>query len=97
MKNTLLLLSVVALLSSCTSKKVDDLDCPCTIIAKQEPVYNMTESSLGEVIVEDKHGKLHTFSFQSDGTASLKNQEVGYRFGGGVSLELQNDTLIKVD
>lgn len=84
-------------LYSCNNKKISDLECPCTLVAKQEPTYGMIESNLGEVVIEDNHGNLHTFSFQDEGVASLKNQEVGYKFGGGVEIvpkeEVVEDTI----
>lgn len=81
MKKTVLF-AILACFVSCNKKQISDLECPCTLIAKQEPIYTFSESNLGEVVIEDKHGKLHTFTFQDKGVASLKNQLVGYKFGG---------------
>lgn len=99
MKKLLLIGLMVLSFVSCRKTSISDLDCPCTLIAKQEPTFGMNQANLGEVVVEDKNGKLHTFSFRDEGVASLKNQKVGYKFGGGVDVteEETNHEKITID
>lgn len=95
MKKIVLITLTTLFLYSCNNNKISDLECPCTLVAKQEPIYGMNEANLGEVVIEDKYGKLHTFSFQDQGVASLKNQEVGYKFGGGVEIIIKEEVVVK--
>lgn len=92
MKRVLILMSIGLLLTAC-SKKIDDLECVCEVVSIKKPVYNFNEANLGEVIIKDKYGKLHTFDFKSTGVASIINQEVGYKFGGIHTNNIQQDTL----